>query len=255
MMKVMILAGGLGTRLSEETIAKPKPMIEIGGKPMIWHIMNIYSSYGFNEFVIALGYKGEAVKEYFLNYNLHHSDLTIDLKTGKTDVKNGGHKDWKIHLIDTGANTMTGGRIARLRDAAGKEAFMLTYGDGVANVDIKKLIKFHKSHGKIATVTAVRPIARFGGMVFDAKNNVTKFKEKTQTAEGWINGGFFIFEPKIFDYLGKDDSILEREPLESITRDGELMAYKHEGFWQCMDTLRDRQLLEELWQSGKAPWK
>ncbi len=254
-MKVMILAGGLGTRLSEETIAKPKPMIEIGGKPMIWHIMNIYSSYGFNEFVIALGYKGEIVKEYFLNYNHHHSDLTIDLKTGKTDVKNGGHKDWKIHLIDTGANTMTGGRIARLRPEAGKEAFMLTYGDGVANVDIKKLIQFHKSHGKTATVTAVRPIARFGGMVFDGKNSVTKFKEKTQTAEGWINGGFFIFEPKIFDYLGKDDSILEREPLENLARDGELMAYKHEGFWQCMDTVRDRQMLEELWQSGKAPWK
>ncbi|MFA6078179.1 MAG: glucose-1-phosphate cytidylyltransferase [Candidatus Omnitrophota bacterium] len=254
-MKVMILAGGLGTRLSEETVAKPKPMIEIGGKPMIWHIMNIYSSYGFNEFVVALGYKGEVVKEYFLNYNLHHSDLTIDLKTGKADVKNGGHKDWKIHLIDTGANTMTGGRIARLRAIAGKDAFMLTYGDGVADIDIKKLAKFHKSHGKIATVTAVRPIARFGGMEFDSKDRVTKFKEKTQTAEGWINGGFFVFEPEIFDYLGKDDSILERDPLERLARDGELMAYKHEGFWQCMDTVRDRQLLEELWQTGKAPWK
>lgn len=254
-MKTVILAGGLGTRLSEETIARPKPMVEIGGKPILWHIMNIYSGYGFKEFVVALGYKGEMVKEYFLNYNHHHSDLTIDLKTGKVEAQNDRVKDWKVHLIDTGASTMTGGRIARLRDRMEKETFMLTYGDGVADIDIRKLLAFHKAHGKIATVTAVRPIARFGGMALDKKNRVSRFKEKTQTAEGWINGGFFVFEPEVFRYLEGDDAILEKEPLEGLAKDGELMAYKHEDFWQCMDTVRDRQMLEDLWQGGAAPWK
>lgn len=253
-MKVVILAGGFGTRLSEETEVKPKPMVEIGGKPILWHIMNIYSFYGYNEFIIALGYKGEVIKEYFLNYYYHQSDLTIDLKTGKVDTKNNGFKDWVVYLVDTGLNTLTGGRLYRLKDKLKKETFMLTYGDGVSNVNIKKLIEFHKSHGKIATVTAVRPVARFGGIVFDG-DNVVKFKEKTQTVEGWINGGFFVFQPEIFDYLTRDDDALEGKPLESLAKSGELMAYKHEGFWQCMDALRDRQLLEELWRSGKAPWK
>lgn len=253
-MKAIILAGGLGTRLSEETVSKPKPMVEIGGKPVIWHIMNIYASHGFREFVIALGYKGELIKEYFLNYNHHHSDLEVDLKTGRVSAKGDGLKDWKVHLIDTGAQTMTGGRVSRLRDHAGKGTFMLTYGDGLGNVDIGQLVKFHRSHGRIATVTAVRPIARFGGIVLDSKGKVAKFKEKTQTAEGWINGGFFIFEPGIFGYLGGDDCILERDPLERLARDGQLMAYKHDKFWQCMDTARDVQYLNTLWESGKAPW-
>jgi glucose-1-phosphate cytidylyltransferase len=252
-MKTAILAGGLGTRLSEETVVKPKPMVEIGGEPMIWHIMNIYSTYGFNEFVIALGYKGEIIKEYFLNHYHHESDLTINLKTGKVETKNGRLKDWIVHLLDTGSNTMTGGRLYRLRDTLKDATFMLTYGDGISDIDIKKLLEFHKSHGKIATVSAVRPIARFGGMVFDG-NKVVEFKEKPQTGEGWINGGFFVFEPKIFDYLHGDDAVLEGDPMERLAKEGQLMAYKHEGFWQCMDTLRDKQLLEKMWKSNKSHW-
>ena len=253
-MKVVILAGGLGTRLSEETVVKPKPMVEIGGKPMLWHIMNIYGAYGFNEFVVALGYKGEVIKEYFLNYYNFQSNLTISLKTGEVSASKNCYRDWTIHLIDTGMNSMTGGRLHRLKDRLAGETFMLTYGDGVSNVDIKKLVDFHKSHGKIATVTAVKPSARFGGMKFNG-DRVVEFTEKPQTGEGWINGGFFVFEPKVFDYLQGDDTILEGKPLENLAKDGQLTAYKHDGFWQCMDTLRDKQLLENLWANAKAPWK
>jgi glucose-1-phosphate cytidylyltransferase len=254
-MKTVILSGGLGTRLSEETVSKPKPMVEIGGKPILWHIMNIYAAHSVNEFVVALGYKGEIIKEYFLNYCNFQSDLTVFLKTGQVTGLKKCYRDWIIHLIDTGLNTMTGARLYRLKDRLKNETFMMTYGDGVSNVDIKKLIIFHKSHGKIATVTAVRPIARFGGMKFN-DNQVTEFKEKQQTQEGWINGGFFVFEPEIFDYLGEGDNvILEGSPFENLAKEGQLMAYKHEGFWQCMDTLRDKSLLEELWEKGSAPWK
>jgi len=253
-MKVVILAGGLGTRLSEETVVKPKPMVEIGGKPMLWHIMNIYGAYGFNEFVVALGYKGEVIKEYFLNYYNFQSNLTISLKTGEVSASKNCYRDWTIHLIDTGINSMTGGRLHRLKDRLAGETFMLTYGDGVSNVDIKKLVDFHKSRGKIATVTAVKPSARFGGMKFNG-DRVVEFTEKPQTGEGWINGGFFVFEPKVFDYLQGDDTILEGKPLENLAKDGQLTAYKHDGFWQCMDTLRDKQLLENLWANAKAPWK
>jgi len=253
-MKVVILAGGLGTRLSEETIVKPKPMVEAGGKPILWHIMNIYAFYGCKEFIIALGYKGEVIKEYFLNYYYHQSDLTIDLKTGGISTTNSSLKDWIVHLVDTGLNSMTGGRLYRLRSILKREAFMLTYGDGVGNVNIDNLIAFHKAHGKIATITAVKPSARFGGMSFDG-DRVVEFKEKPQTEEGWINGGFFVFEPEIFEYISGDDAILEKDPLENLAKDSQLMAYKHEGFWQCMDTLRDKQLLDKLWESGKAPWK
>jgi len=253
-MKVVILAGGLGTRLSEETIVKPKPMVEIGGKPMLWHIMNIYGAYGFNEFVVALGYKGEVIKEYFLNYYNFQSNLTISLKTGEVSASKNCYRDWTIHLIDTGMNSMTGGRLHRLKEKLKGETFMLTYGDGVVDVDIRKLLKFHKSHGKIATVTAVRPSARFGGMKFHG-DRVSEFTEKPQRGEGWINGGFFVFEPGVFDYLHGDDTVLEGEPLENIAKDGELMAFKHEGFWQCMDTVRDKKLLEDLWIKDNAPWK
>ena len=255
-MTVVFLAGGLGTRLSEVTALRPKPMVEIGGKPILLHIMNIYSHFGFDEFILGLGYRGELIKEYFLNYYHHQSDLIINLKKGEiTTSKSNDIKNWVIHLIDTGPNTMTGGRLYRLKDKLKDETFMLTYGDGVADVDIKELIKFHKSHGKIATVTAVRPVARFGGMIFD-KDRVTEFKEKPQTGEGWINGGFFVFEPEIFDYLRQgDETVLEGDPMEKLVEDGQLMGFKHEGFWQCMDTIRDKQLLEKLWESGNAPWK
>lgn len=252
-MKVILLAGGLGTRLSEETTVKPKPMVEIGGRPILWHIMNMYGHYGYNEFIVALGYKGEIIKEYFLDYYHHHSDLTVDLKSGQVTTANCDAKDWLVHLIDTGINSMTGGRLYRLRNRLKNKTFMLTYGDGVSDVDIRKLVEFHKSHGKIATVTAVRPTARFGGMRFEG-NSVKEFKEKPQTGEGWINGGFFVFEPGIFDYVSSEQDVLEGPPLENLARDGQLMAYKHEGFWQCMDTIRDKNHLEELW--GKtAPWK
>ncbi len=250
-MKTVILCGGMGTRLREETEWRPKPMVEVGGRPILWHIMNIYGHYGFREFVLALGYKGEMLKEYFLNFYHHQSNLTIDLKTGRVSASNENARDWVVHLIDTGLNTMTGGRLYRLRDML-RETFMLTYGDGVSDVNIKDLVEFHKSHGKAATVTAVRPAARFGGMSFTG-DRVSEFKEKPQTGEGWINGGFFVFEPRIFDYIHGDGIVLEAEPLEALARDGELMAYKHEGFWQCMDTVRDRDVLEKLWESGKPP--
>lgn len=254
-MNVVILCGGLGTRLSEETSLKPKPLITVGGHPILWHIMNIYGAHGYNEFALALGYKGEAVKEYFLNYYSLDSDLSIDLKTGAVDHISQSKRDWKIDLIDTGSDSMTGGRLHRLESKLRPHGtFMLTYGDGVSDVDINRLVAFHKAHGKLATVTAVRPPARFGGMVFDG-DRVVEFKEKPQTGEGWINGGFFIFEPGVFDYLSGDQTVLEGSPLESLARDKQLIAFKHEGFWQCMDTLRDRQYLDHLWASGAAPWK
>lgn len=253
-MKVVILAGGYGTRLSEETTVRPKPMVEIGGKPILWHIMNIYWAHGFNDFIIALGYKGDIIKEYFLNYYNLNSDLTISLKTGDTIASKNCVRDWTVRLVDTGLKPMTGGRLLRLRDILKDETFMLTYGDGVANVDIEKLLAFHKAHKRITTVTAVKPTPRFGGMTFEG-DIVVEFTEKPQTGEGWINGGFFIFEPGIFDYINGDDTILEREPLENLAKSGQLMAYKHSGFWQCMDTIRDKNLLEKLWESGNAAWK
>lgn len=252
-MKVVILAGGLGTRLSEETTIKPKPMVEIGGKPILWHIMNIYGHYGYKEFIVALGYKGEVIKEYFLDYYHHQSDLSIDLKAGKVITSNNIVRDWLVHLVNTGVKSMTGGRLYRLRDRLKNETFMLTYGDGVSNIDIGKLVAFHKSHGRIATVTAVRPTARFGGIRFKG-DMVSDFKEKPQSGEGWINGGYFVFEPEVFDYLHGDETVLEADPMERLARDGQLMAFRHEGFWQCMDTIRDKNHLEELWKTN-APWK
>ncbi|MBE0447658.1 MAG: glucose-1-phosphate cytidylyltransferase [Actinobacteria bacterium] len=253
-MKVVILAGGLGTRIAEETSVRPKPMVEIGGKPMLWHIMNIYSSHGFNEFIVACGYKGEVIKEYFNNFFYHNSDFVISLRNGQSEVVNSYCPEWTVGLIDTGLHTMTGGRLFNLRELLGKETFMVTYGDGVSDVNISSLVAFHGSHGKLATVTAVRPPARFGGLVV-SDGQVTEFSEKPQTGEGWINGGFFVFEPGVLDYISDEQTILEREPLERLAADGQLVAFKHEGFWQPMDTLREKQMLESLWASGNAPWK
>ena len=253
-MKIVILAGGLGTRLQEETTVKPKPMVEIGGRPILWHIMKIYAAYGFKEFVIALGYKGEVIKEYFLDYRYRASSLTIHLHTGEAIVRDGDCEDWTVHLLDTGLHTQIGGRVKRVVRFIGNETFMLTYGDGVADVDINQLLTHHRSYGRLATVTAVRPPARFGGIRFDG-DLVARFEEKPQTGEGWINGGFFILEPGVDDYIAGDDTIFEREPLEHLAEDGQLVAYRHKGFWQCMDTLRDVRLLESLWQSGQPPWK
>lgn len=253
-MKVVILAGGFGTRLQEETTIKPKPMVEIGGRPILWHIMKIYAAHGFNEFVVALGYKGEVIKDYFMNYRYRASSLTIHLNTGQTIVRDSNCEDWTVHLLDTGLHTQTGGRVKRAAQFVGNETFMLTYGDGVANVDVNRLLAFHRSHGRLATVTAVRPPARFGGLSFDG-DLVVRFEEKPQIAEGWINGGFFVLEAGVADYIEGDDTFFEREPLERLGQDGDLVAYRHNGFWQCMDTLRDVRLLESLWQSGQAPWK
>jgi len=253
-MKIAILAGGFGTRLSEETMVKPKPMVEIGGKPILWHILKIYEHYGFKEFVIALGYKGVAIKEYFLNYYMLNNDITVFLKDGTTKTKNEkNNEDWIIHLVDTGIQTNTGGRIRRLRDVIGNETFMATYGDGVADINLKELLSFHKKEGRIATVTAVRPPARFGEMILK-ENKVFKFTEKPQTGEGWINGGFFILEPEVFDYLEGDNTSLEKYALEKLAKDNQLSVHRHKGFWQCMDTLRDMRLLESLWQKRNPPW-
>ncbi|OGR82369.1 MAG: glucose-1-phosphate cytidylyltransferase [Elusimicrobia bacterium RIFCSPHIGHO2_02_FULL_57_9] len=253
-MKVALLAGGMGTRLSEMTDRIPKPMVEIGGKPILWHIMKHYAHFGFREFVIALGYKGEVIKDYFINYRHHRSSLVVHLKSGHIQVKDGAQEDWIIHLLDAGEQTQTGGRVRRLMQYVGKEPIMLTYGDGVANVDIKKLLQFHKAHGRLATVTAARPPARFGGLQFKA-NQVTRFVEKPQIGEGWINGGFMVLEPEVLDYIEGDQTLFERQPLERLARKKQLVAYKHQDFWQCMDTVRDLKLLEELWSGGKAPWK
>lgn len=254
-MKVIILAGGQGTRLAEETATIPKPMVEIGGKPIIWHIMKIYAAHGFNDFLIACGYKGEIIKEYFNSYFIRNSDYFVDLRDGKLDIVNSAEIDWRIGLIDTGSETQTGGRILRLKKWVNDDAFMVTYGDGLSNLDINSLLAFHKLHGKLATVTAVRPSARFGGLVLDNEDSVTEFSEKPQTGEGWINGGFFIFEPGVFDYLVDDSTILERAPLEELAIDRELKAYRHAGFWQPMDTLREKHILETLWANGEAQWK
>ena len=253
-MKVIILAGGLGTRLKEETVIKPKPMIEIGGHPILWHIMNIYASQGFNEFIIALGYRAEIIKDYFINYRYHRQNLTVELKKGNVNVYDGAIEDWTVHLVDTGDRTQTGGRIKRLVDHIGNERFMLTYGDGVSNIDLKKLLDYHQKHGKLATLTAVRPPARFGGLKLDG-DLVDEFAEKSQTGAGWINGGFFVLEPQVLDYIEGDGTVWERGPLEHLTQDEQLVAYRHEEFWQCMDTLRDVQLLDKLWSQGDAPWK
>jgi glucose-1-phosphate cytidylyltransferase len=253
-MKVAILAGGLGTRLSEETTLRPKPMVEIGGRPILWHIMNIYAAYGFKEFVVALGYKGEIIKDYFINYRYWSRSLTVSLFSGDVAVHQGDGEDWIVHLIDTGLGTNTGGRVKRLAEYIGKETFMLTYGDGVSNLDIQGLLRFHHSHGKLATVTAIRPPARFGGISIN-DNLVAHFAEKPQVGEGWINGGFFVLEPEVIDYIPDDHTLWEGEPMERLAAEGQLAAYCHDSFWQCVDTLRDVRFLEELWSSGKAPWK
>ena len=256
-MKTVILCGGLGTRLSEETQVRPKPMVEVGSMPILWHIMKIYATFGFREFVLALGYKGEVIKDFFLNYRTRRSDLSLDLKSGRFEVSKDRDsvEDWTVQLIDTGLNTLTGGRLHRLRDCLSREQkFLLTYGDGLANVDIRALIDFHERHGRLATVTAVRPPARFGNIVFDG-DQVAEFKEKPQTGEGWINGGFFVFERGVFEYLNGDETVLEGAPLERLAEERQLMAYRHHGFWQPMDTLRDKNSLEGTWCSGKAHWR
>lgn len=256
-MKVVILAGGYGTRISEETYLKPKPMIEIGDKPMLWHIMNIFSGYGFREFIICLGYKGNVIKEYFAHYYLYGSDVTFDFgkETNEATVHNRYQAPWKVTLVDTGQETMTGGRLKRVQEYIGNESFMLTYGDGLANVNIKKLAEFHQSHGKWATVTAVQPIGRFGSLQMAGDSEVLGFEEKPQGDGGWVNGGFFVLQPDVFQYIKGDATVWEKEPLEHIAKAGQLMAYKHKGFWHPMDTLRDKNYLEELWKTGKASWK
>ena len=254
-MKVVILCGGLGTRLSEETQVRPKPMVDVGDRPILSHIMQIYSRHGFNEFVLALGYKGDVIKDYFLSYHARQSDLTIQLKSGKVEYSRPTAEDWTVTLVDTGQATQTGGRLLRLRPQVEPTGtFMLTYGDGVANINVKDLLAFHRSHGRLATVTAVRPPARFGDLRIE-NERVMQFEEKPQAGEGWINGGFFVFEPSVFDYLDDDSTILERSPLERLAADGQLMAYRHSGYWQSMDTLRDKHALEQLWASGNAPWR
>ena len=255
-MKVLILAGGFGTRLSEETQNIPKPMVPIGNKPILWHIMKIYSSYGFNEFVILLGYKGYVIKEYFANYFLHQSDVAIDLKENNIEILNNTAEPWKVTMIDTGLHTMTGGRIKRVEELIGEESFMLTYGDGVSDVDIKSLLETHKNHGKAITMTAVQPEGRFGSLKFIGDQQISSFQEKPKGDGTWINGGFFVCESKVFDYIKEGDkTIFERQPLEDLAKDGELFAYKHSGFWKPMDTLRDNKVLNSLWDKNEAKWK
>ncbi len=255
-MKAVILAGGLGTRISEETHLRPKPMIEIGGKPILWHIMKIYAAHGINHFVICLGYKGYLIKEYFANYRLHMSDMTLNLADNSVEIHNDFSENWKITLVDTGEESMTGGRMKRIYDyVKDDENFCLTYGDGVSNVDIKKLIEFHKSHKKLATLTATQPPGRFGALNISDKSLVTEFQEKPDGDGNFINGGFFVLSPKVIEYIDGDKTLWEQEPLKNLASNNQLMAYKHTGFWQPMDTLRDKVHLEDLWQSGKAPWK
>lgn len=255
-MKVIILAGGFGTRISEESHLKPKPMITIGEKPILWHIMKLYSHYGYNNFIICLGYKGYCIKDYFAHYFLHESDVTFDFTNSNQQIiHNHSVEPWKVTLVNTGLHTMTGGRIKRIKDYVGAETFMVTYGDGVADVNISELVNYHKKHGKLATVTAVQPAGRFGALGLTDSNMVNVFEEKPQGDGCFINGGFFVMEPEVFDYIQDDNTILEKEPLENLSKDTQLMAYKHTGFWQPMDTLRDKNNLEKLWQSGKAPWK
>jgi len=253
-MKAVILAGGLGTRLAEETSIRPKPMVEIGGSPIIWHIMNTFAASGLKEFCVACGYKGEVIKEYFDNYHLHHADLTVDMRNHAVKKYNNHAPDWLVHLIDTGKHTLTGGRIKRLKPWIENDTFMMTYGDGVADVNINKIIDFHKSHNKLVTITAVRPPSRFGELKLSG-DNVTNFLEKPQIGEGWINGGYMVLEPQVLNYIKGDETIFEQTPLEKLTTEGQVMAYKHDGFWHPMDTIRDKQFLEELWTSGQAPWR
>ena len=254
-MKVGILAGGLGTRLAEETETKPKPMVEIGGKPILWHIMMHYSYFGFKDFVVALGYKGEVIKKYMADYCTMNSNLTVSFRDKAVKLHGNYNPDWTVDLIETGANTATGGRIKRLAPYLSQEGtFMLTWGDGVSNINLRDLLAFHRSHGKLATLTSVRPPARFGHLELDG-NQIVEFSEKPQTGEGWINGAFFVLEPEVFNYIEGDETQWEKEPLEQLAKDGQLMAYKHDGFWQCMDTVRDKKRLESLWGSGQAPWK
>jgi glucose-1-phosphate cytidylyltransferase len=253
-MKTVILAGGLGSRLSEQTDIVPKPMVRIGNQPILWHIMRGYAACGFTEFIVTVGYKGDLIKNYFLDYFQLHNDFTVSTGDGRVDVHDGVRDDWTVHVVDTGIETQTGGRIRRLEPWLRDGRFMLTYGDGVADVDIREVLAFHQRHGRLATVTAVRPPARFGGLIFEG-DVVTEFTEKPQIGEGWINGGFFVLEPGVLDYIDSDETIWEREPLERLASAGELVAYRHDGFWQPMDTLRDLRLLESLWQSGSVPWK
>ncbi len=255
-MKAVILAGGLGSRLSEETVARPKPMVEIGGKPILWHIMNIFAAHGVDEFIVALGYRAEVIKEYFLSFYALNNNISVDLATGQTTIHEGSHPRWKVHLVDTGLHTQTGGRLRRVQPWLGTDrTFMMTYGDGVADVDIAGLIAFHERHGRFATVTTVRPPARFGAIAFEG-DRVDSFSEKPQTGEGWINGGFFVLDRDVVSYVDEgDETVWERGPMEKLARDRQLMAYRHDGFWQPMDTLRDKKLLEDLWSAGTAPWK
>jgi glucose-1-phosphate cytidylyltransferase len=252
-MKVAILAGGFGSRISEETEIRPKPMVEIGGYPILWHIMRHYAHYGFKDFVIALGYKGEHIKKYFADYCALGGDVFVDFNTRQI-ATNGEELDWTVDLVETGLSTGTGGRIKRLANHIGSETFMATWGDGVSDVNLRKLLEFHQAHGKLATLTAVRPAARYGHLDLDGCR-ITRFSEKPQTSEGWINGAFFVLQPGVFDYIESDKTQFEREPLEELARDGQLMAYQHESFWQCMDTLREKRILQTLWEAGQAPWK
>jgi len=254
-MKVLILAGGFGTRLSEETVLKPKPMVEIGIKPMLWHIMKIYSSFGYNDFIICLGYKGYVIKEYFANYFLHQSDVTFDIKNNQMEIHNSSADPWKVTLVDTGLNTMTGGRVKRVKDYIKDEPFMLTYGDGVGDVNIKELVDFHKKKDLLMTVTSVQPSGRFGTLNISDDLKVHAFEEKPKGERGWINGGFFVCQPEVLDYIEDDTTIFERSPMETIANERQMAAYKHEGYWKCMDTLRDKNELENSWASGSAPWK
>lgn len=254
-MKVVILAGGLGTRLSEETDLKPKPMVEIGEYPIIWHIMKIYSYFGFNDFIICLGYKGYLIKEYFANYFLHRADVEVDIQNNEIKYLNSAKETWKISLIDTGLNTMTGGRIKRVRKYLNNKTFMLTYGDGLSNVNITNLVKFHQNRKKIATVTAVQPAGRFGSLSIGSEDNISSFLEKPPGDNSWVNGGFFVLEPEVIDFIDGDETVWEREPLEKISQNRQLVAYKHGGFWHPMDTLRDKNYLNQIWKSGTAPWK
>lgn len=255
-MKVLLLAGGFGTRLSEETEIKPKPMVEVGGKPILWHIMKLYSAYGYNDFVILLGYKGYYIKEYFANYFLHQSDVTIDIKNNSIDILNNTSEPWRVTLLDTGLNSMTGGRVKRAQEIVGEEPFMLTYGDGVSNINIKDLVEFHKKHGKAMTMTSSQPEGRFGALSTTDNNQVASFMEKPKGDGSWINAGFFVCEPKVFDYITEGDStVFEQAPLQNLALDGEIFTYKHTGFWKPMDTLRDKIKLDELWVQNKAEWK
>lgn len=254
-MKVVLLAGGFGTRISEESHLKPKPMIEVGGMPILWHIMKQYSKYGFNDFIICCGYKQYVIKEYFANYFLHNSDITFDFSKGnKIEIHNNMSEPWKVTLVDTGLNTMTGGRIKRVKEYIGNETFMVTYGDGVSNINISELVDYHRKHGKIGTMSAVQPEGRFGVLDID-NNQINAFREKSKDDSGWINCGFMVMNPEIFDYIEGDETVFEKEPLETLAKNGELMSFKHSGFWQCMDTLRDKEKLEKLWSSNNAPWK